>query len=178
MEKEVKGIEYTMSAAKANVYALIFVIPVVLVTLVPFWAIWGAVSKGAFSLEMILALVVAVVIHELIHGLYWAKCAKGGFKSIKFGIIWHAITPYCHCKEALKVSDYRVGALLPTIILGFIPTILAWITGNYFLLMFGGLLILGGSGDFLVVWMMRKLKGDEMIKDHPHKVGFYIPEEE
>lgn len=171
-----------MSVGKGNVLALIFVIPIILVSLIPYVSLWDMEQtksvSGIRTGSLMVAFLVGIIIHELIHGLYWGVFAKEGFRSIKFGVIWKALTPYCHCKEALKVKHYRIGILLPTIILGFLPIILSWITGRYELLIFGIFLTIGGGGDFLIVWMMRKLKKEEMIKDHPYKLGFYIPEEE
>lgn len=180
MEKKVNGIEYTMTAAKANIMVLFFVFPILLISVLPYFAIWGVseiMHTNLGEVVFIAALLAGIVVHELIHGLCWGVFAQAGFKSIKFGIIWQALTPYCHCKEVLTVSQYRIGALMPTIILGILPVIFSWITGNYLLLMFGIFLTVGGSGDLLVVWMTRKLNKTKKIKDHPFKVGFYIPGE-
>lgn len=178
METEIKGKEYTLSAAKANAQALYFILPILAVSLIPYFLIHGAPGMSIGTISLLPAFLIGIVVHELIHGLCWGLFAKSGFKSIRFGVIWSALTPYCHCKEALTIRQYRIGGLMPTVVLGFIPVIYAWITGNNFALIFGTLLTIGGSGDFIILWMMRKLPADLKVKDHPSKCGFYLPEEE
>ena len=68
---------------------------------------------------------VLIVVHELIHGITWAIYAKDGFKSIGFGFSLKAFCPYCTCTEPLKKSAYIVGAMMPTVILGFVPCVVS-----------------------------------------------------
>ena len=96
-------------------------------------------------------LIFGIVLHELIHGITWAKFAKAGFKSIKFGILKEMLTPYCHCKEPLKVKHYIFGAITPAIITGIIPAITAIFTGNLWLLIFGMLFTMAAAGDFMII---------------------------
>ena len=57
--------------------------------------------------------------------------------NMKFGVIWKMLTPYCHCKEPLKVGQYILGGVMPAVILGIIPCIIAIIIGHFGLLLFG-----------------------------------------
>jgi hypothetical protein len=40
---------------------------------------------------VLIALTIGIM-HELIHGITWAKYTKDGFKSIRFGVLWKFLT--------------------------------------------------------------------------------------
>ena len=84
------------------------------------------------------------------------------------------LTPYCHRKEPLNVSQYMIGAIMPAIILGFIPLILAIFIGNLGLLIFGMFFTLAAGGDFLIINLIRKENKDDLVQDHPSEAGCYI----
>lgn len=124
------------------------------------------------------ALIVGIVVHELIHGLTWAMYAKTGFKSISFGVMWKMLTPYCHCSEPLKVSHYSIGALMPLIVLGILPSIAAICLKSLFWLTMGVIFIAAAAGDIMIVWNLRKEKPENMVLDHPTEAGYLVYEEE
>ena len=124
---------------------------------------------------MILGIIMlGIVIHELIHGITWACFAKDGYKSIKFGVLWKMLTPYCPCKEPLNVRQYIIGAFTPAIILGFMPSLIAIIVGNLGLLIFGIFFTMAAGGDFLIINLIRKENKDDLVQDHPSEAGCYI----
>lgn len=124
------------------------------------------------------ALIVGIVVHELIHGLTWAMYAKTGFKSISFGVMWKMLTPYCQCSEPLKVSHYSIGALMPLIVLGILPSIAAICLKSLFWLTMGVIFIAAAAGDIMVVWRLRKENPENMVLDHPSEAGYLVYEEE
>ena len=124
------------------------------------------------------ALIVGIVVHELIHGLTWAMYAKTGFKSISFGVMWKMLTPYCHCSEPLKISHYSIGALMPLIVLGILPSIAAICLKSLFWLTMGVIFIAAAAGDIMIVWNLRKEKPENMVLDHPTEAGYLVYEEE
>ena len=118
-------------------------------------------------------LIVGAVIHELLHGITWGYFAKNKMKSIKFGVKWQYITPYCHCKEPLKVKHYWIGGAMPLIVMGIIPAIVAIAIGNSFLLHFGIFFSWAAGGDIISLFMLRKLDRNSYVSDHPTEMGFY-----
>jgi hypothetical protein len=180
-KEKYKKEKMTINVYWANIVGVLIFIPTILIFGLPFYFMW----KSEFQLEnflpsvwsaliVVLALILGIIAHELIHGIMWARFAKNGFKSIKFGIMWKMITPYCHCKEPLKVSHYVIGAIMPAILLGFIPAILAVIIGNSGLLFLGIFFTVAACGDFLVKYSLRKESKDTLVEDHPSEVGFYV----
>ena len=115
-----------------------------------------------------------IAVHELIHGIAWAIFAKNGFKSMKFGVMWKLLTPYCHCKDALKVKEYIFGAIAPAILLGILPAIVAIFNGSISLLIFGMFFTMAACGDFLIINLIRKENWDDLVEDHPTEAGCYI----
>lgn len=124
----------------------------------------------------IIIYIILIVIHELIHGFFFAIYAKGGFKTVRFGVNWKAMIPYCSCNEVLKVQQYRIVALMPTVFLGFIPLVIGFIIGDINTIAISTFMVIGGIGDFLMLWMLRKFKKDTMVMDHPSKMGFFYNE--
>ena len=168
-----------MSAGKVNLYAMIFFIPIFLLFGLPFILIWCIetvkAGKNDFINEyFLLILLSGIIVHELLHGIIWAKYANNGFKSIKFGVKWKVLTVYCHCKEPLQVKYYSLGGVLPGIVLGIIPSLIALVTGNSLLIVFGILFTWAACGDMFILWKLRKLDSETYISDHPSKIGFYI----
>ena len=171
----------TISLLWANIFSLLLLIPVTLIYALPFYWIWGnemqfreLVHTFANNIWIVfLCLLLGVIAHELIHGMVFAKYAKNGFKSIKFGIM-KMMTPYCHCKEPLRVNQFIIGGLMPSIILGLIPAILAIVLGNMGLLLFGIFFTVSGAGDFLFAYALRNEKSYYFVEDHPSEAAFYI----
>ena len=182
-----------MGAGKANIYALVFLIPIIIILAIPYYYIW----PEQFTIEKIkgyldarnawtfidiaigmVILLISIITHELLHGLGWCRHTKNGWKSIKFGMNWKFFTPYCHCYEPLALNNYRFGSVLPAIILGVIPSIIAIITGNPGLMVYGFFFTFAASGDFLILWLLRKEKSNVLIQDHPDKIGCNVLQEE
>jgi hypothetical protein len=173
--------EFAVSFLKANLFSILLLIPIILLFELPYFLIWGNNFTEHFRtyltfpqmmLALIVCLVLGIIAHELIHGIVFAKYAKNGFKSIKFGIA--KFTPYCHCKEPLLLKHYLIGGLMPTIILGIIPFIISIITGSVELNLFGFIFTLSGAGDLLIFWLLRKENKNSWIEDQPDKCGCYI----
>jgi len=174
---------------KASFYAIFTIIPIVILYGIPFFLVWrNTFSKTAlrnFIVEnnhgiwgnlsfILLILTIGIIIHELIHGITWAIYTENGFKSIKFGVLWKMLTPYCHCEEPLKVKHYIIGAIMPVIILGFLPYVYSLFTGNVFWLFFSIFFTIAAVGDLMIINLVRKEKMNSLVLDHPSEVGCYI----
>ncbi len=176
----------TIDLGKANGYALLSLIPIAIVNFAGYYLVWGEIIsisklKGIHPLLVmgycflyIVVMILGIVVHELIHGATWAIFTKKGFKSMKFGILKEYLTPYCHCKEPLKVRAYSIGAIMPAIILGFIPSILAIWTGSLGMLLFGIFFTVSAMGDFMIIYLIHKEDKNTWVQDHPSEAGYYL----
>lgn len=166
--------EYTMGFGTANLLAVILAIPILAINLIPFVLIWDydtfKTGKDIFMDYFLIIIAGGIIIHELLHGLTWGYFAANGMKSIKFGIKW--LTPYCHCKEPLKVKHYKIGGAMPLIIMGIIPSIIGLIIGHGLILTFGIFFTWAAGGDIIALYMLRKLDNNIYVSDHPEKMGF------
>lgn len=166
----------TISIVKANKVALLITIGAALLFGMPFYLIWrhGITLSLKQNLLFIVLFLVGIVVHELIHGFFFGLFAPGGFRSIRFGIMWKYLTPYCHCKEPLRIRHYFIGALMPAILLGFVPAVVSLFTGNDLWLVLGIIFIGAAAGDFMVVWILKKEDKNVYVQDHPSEAGCYV----
>ena len=180
----------TINLIWANVFGILIIIPIVLLYGLPYYLIWGSeitrqsfkdtlldaspVNIGIGTLLFFLILTAGMILHELIHGLTWARYTEKGLKSMKFGILWTMLTPYCHCKEPLKVRQYILGAITPAIFLGLIPAVISILIGSLGLLVFGIFFTMAAGGDFLIINLLRKEKMDNLVQDHPSEAGCFV----
>lgn len=183
LEKEKRTISY----AKVNLYALLLGIPISLFYGIPYYLIWG-VSPDSFVLNrgidkesdlfaafpLFLVLVLGMFAIVLLHALFAAMFSKRGIKSIKFGMKWKWLTPYCYCEELLTVRQYEIISIMPTILLGIIPGILSIIIGSLDLFVCGIAFTIGASGGFMILYMLRKEKADEYVQDLSSEPGCYV----
>jgi hypothetical protein len=183
--------EYTLSGRQANLYGLLFAIPVLLLAGIPYIFIWSEAGYGwpdsllsvvrlnraniQWAIDakwwLFLLLLAGIVLHELIHGICIAAAARGGWKSVSFGFNAKAVAPYAHCKEPLRPAAYRLSLVMPGLLLGDTLILTGWFTGNILFLFFGILFSWAASGDITVLWLSRNITGG-MLQDHPDKIGF------
>jgi hypothetical protein len=181
--------EITIAGKSANTKAFYLMLPLIIMTLTPFYLIWidqltmEAVRSfiestkswhGYGTALIILVFIAGIIAHEFIHGVTWALYAKRGIRSINFGIVWKELTPYSHCKEVMKVRYYRIGIVMPAIILGFLPTLVSYLTGNFWFAIFGALFTAAAAGDFMILNMIKNERDNDLVRDHPEKIGYYI----
>ena len=176
-----KGRKVAIDIVKANIFAVAIMIVAAIVLLVPFFLIWAGrkpmmemLGSGTQWIVAFVAMFIGIVVHELIHGITWACYAPSGWKSISFGVMWKLLTPYCHCDEPMHIPGYMMGAMMPCVILGVIPSIVAMFIGNLPLLAWGILFIAAAAGDIWMTWLLTKENPKSMVLDHPSEAGFYV----
>ncbi|APD06911.1 hypothetical protein UJ101_01392 [Flavobacteriaceae bacterium UJ101] len=174
----------TISILKMNVIAMLFA-PVFLFLIMYLYKLMeGKVEipellGEQFSLFIILCVIVLLLsffIHELIHAYFFSIYAFGGRKSVEIGFKWKKLLPYAFCKEALTRNQSLIAILMPSIILGFIPMVIAFSIDSFLLLCYSIIMVIGSLGDFIIIFLLlgisrnSKIKGDETLK------GFYVIE--
>lgn len=171
----------TINLMKANLVALQYFAFFAVIFRLPYYFIWGLNLSELKSENVIfrafvplIALVIGITVHELIHGVFFAKYAEKGFKSIKFGILWKTLTPYCHCKEPLKIKEYIIALLAPLLFLGIFPAIIGLFVGSFSLVAFGIFFSGAAAGDLMIYQLIRKENREDYVQDHPSEAGYYI----
>jgi hypothetical protein len=184
--EELEKVKLTVNIVWANIFGLILLSPTIAIFGIPYYVIWEneifpALMKSylitnppMLMLSIVVAVFLGVVTHELLHGITWARFTKKGFKSIEFGFIFKMLTPYCHCKEPLLIKHYILGAIMPAIVLGIIPSIVSILIGSLGMLLFGIFFTIAACGDFLCINMLLKENMNDWVEDHPTEAGCFV----
>lgn len=172
----------TIGIVKANLFVLLLAIPVVAIGVLLFqWKNPMSLLRPSpqESLLLVALFVVLIVVHELIHGLTWSLYSEHHFKDIEFGFMKEFLTPYCTCTVPLSKGHYIMGALMPCIILGILPTALGILLGSQLLFWIGIVMILSAGGDMMIVTKILTFKPQSeskeiLVYDHPTEAGSVI----
>ena len=174
-----KAQEVTLSVVRANVYALLWLIPFAVLFIALFVMMghrfhWDP-EEFASLLLFAAAMMISIFVHEELHGLTWGMFASQHFKSIEFGFIKEMATPYCSCTEPLRRGSYLLGAFMPCLLLGLVPCVAAVFSRQVFMLAFGLIMIGGAGGDLTIMLKMltfKENKREVLYLDHPTECGF------
>jgi hypothetical protein len=167
----------------ATIFSLFVLIFSVIIFGIPYYFIWAYNSEiklfpilidTMHRIIFICICIFGLFLHELIHGLFFGIFAKDGFKSIKIYFEKNVFTFICYCQNELKIKHFRIGTIMPLIIIGIIPTILAIIIGNTPLLIFGILYISASGGDILIIKRIFNKNKNDLILCRKGEVGFNI----
>ena len=178
--------DLTIGVVKANLLALIVMLPfavlsgAVVLSRVSFLSMAELMSPFDFLLFLLVMLLLTAV-HEGIHALTCAMFAKDHWKSIRFGVIWKALTPYCTCLRPAKRGQYILGAAMPTLVLGIGLTAAAALTGVFWVFILAIAMIFGGGGDFTIILkiLLHRQRGKEAVYyDHPYECGVVVFEKD
>ena len=122
-------------------------------------------------------LFVSVLAHEGIHGLAWKLSnIRNPDIRIQFGFSWKACAFFARAIGSMPIRSYIFGAGAPGVLLGILPVAVGLLTGYIPLTIFGSLNIAGAGGDFIVLWLTRKVSKNSWVIDHPTRLGFMIIE--
>jgi hypothetical protein len=170
--------DLSISMAQANIVVLFLSIPVVILQFAMFLLLHGTERlRPTWSTAfLIVAVLLGIVVHELIHGIGWSIFGRKPFSAIKFGFQWRTLTPYAHLKEPVEVNAYRLGAFLPGFILGILTYGLSLVFGNGDLFWFSLVHTSAAGGDWLILWLIRNVKAGMHVEDHPTNAGCYVLE--
>lgn len=165
----------------ANVMAIVSTAPVIVLLFIFYFLfkredMETEIHFNSFFIFYLIFLLL-IVVHELIHGFVWGLFAENHYKDISFGVIWSMLTPYCCCSTTLKKYQYLIGGMMPTIILGILPSVYGLITGNFPVFVIGLFMILGGGADLVICIKMLFYKSEckeILFMDHPYECGFVI----
>lgn len=169
--------DLSISMARANVIVLFTSIHVALLQFLIFLMLHGMDNLATtWGSALLIAVVLGVVVHELIHGISWVIFGHKPFSAIKFGFQLKTFTPYAHLKEPVEVNAYRIGGFMPGFVLGILPYILSLVLGDGNLLWFSLVHTAAAGGDWLILWLMRNVKTGMLVEDHPTNAGCYVLE--
>ncbi|MDF9800412.1 hypothetical protein OKW21_005675 [Catalinimonas alkaloidigena] len=174
-----KAVDMSVPTARIQLLVLPYVAGSFLFA-IPFLTLWGwrefaYAWQGMFANWWVLpAILLGVLLHELIHAITWKQLAGLGWKEMKLGLQWRTLTPYAHAKKPMQITPYRWGALMPALLLGFLPYGISLFTGNGWLFAYGMLFIVAAAGDFWILAVLRKVPKGSWVADHPENAGCIV----
>lgn len=110
-------------------------------------------------------------------GLRYLAGAKPEY--LKMGLFWaRGGAVYAKCMAAVPARGYRWSALLPCLLLGWLPWGMALACGSLWAYSAASVMAAGTMGDILVLWRLRGLPKGSWVQDSPFAPGcdVYIPE--
>jgi hypothetical protein len=170
----------SVSMLSANLLVVLAAGPIVAALAWAYMARWGgpSLARGVYTLlkpaVFIALLVTGALVHELIHALAWSIFARRPLSAIRIGIQWRSVAPYAHPRDPMPVGAYRAGAIMPAIVLGLVPAGVAIALGEPLLMAWSLLFVLAAGGDFVVLWLIRRLPRDRLVQDHPTRAGCQV----
>lgn len=173
--------DLSISTVKANFYSIFISVPIFTLFTISYLILWGkknffdgieTISENYFY--FLVMLIIGLLLHELLHGLSWAYFGQKSLHDIQFGFQLKTLIPYAYCKVPLNIKAYRIGIAIPGIVLGLFPAIIGLVTGIIWTTILGLFFILAATGDILLLWITRKIKVNNLVKDHPKRVGCYV----
>ena len=172
--------ELTISVVKANIFAVVLLIPLAILGLGLFLVknngFHGSFAAGSYLLFLVV-FAVLIVVHELIHGVCWAIFAEHHMKDIEFGFMKQYLTPYCTCRVPLTRNQYILGGVMPLIVLGVVPMIAGILAGSLPTLLLGIIMADAAAGDIMVIRNILRYKSraeSVVYIDHPTQAGGVI----
>ena len=165
----------TISMLVANLMAIGMFVVIGAVLGIAFYSIHGSRELDSWNdmlLWFVLLMVLGIAVHELIHGITWLILTHNSFRHLSFGFLPGGV--YCHIDVPMTKRQYVIGAMMPLLLLGILPTLVAFFNGSLLWLLLGIVFIVSAAGDMMIVWVIRKEPADVLVYDHPSEAGCYI----
>lgn len=166
------GVEVKLTAKSVNIMGIVIFIILFLTGSAAFVYIWDEFSAynigyylgnyiGVGALKFLLLVTVYLIAYTVIQGtvLYWF----GGkdWKAFRWVSDWKGVG--LHWSHPIALKYYRVVLLLPGILLGVLPTIHGFCTGNASVFYIGLFGILAASGDTVFWHKLRPFDDEDLL---------------
>ena len=115
--------------------------------------------------------VVLLPLHEALHAVGLLVFANVPRCHIRFGVMWRALMPYCHCTVPISVGAYRCMALLPLWVTGALSIASLLVFPADCLGAFAGIAVAACVGDVWMVCRLRAFDDTLLVHDSPSEIG-------
>jgi hypothetical protein len=155
-----------------NVVAVVVCLPVCAATLILARVLphhvkpapWHALAAGLW-------LILLIFVHEGLHAIALMHFSKLPRHTFKFGILWKALTPYCHCTVPVNIQAYRRMGFFPLYVTGSASLLLLLIYPADVVGLMTGLTWAVCIGDVWLMLKLRKFPDQVLVQDHPSEIG-------
>lgn len=172
MHAQSKIAEVRVSKLAANVVGtvvtiLLCVAGITLAQMLPHhveFAAWHAITA-------LVCFLILLPVHEALHAVGLLLFARVQWRHIRFGVMWRALIPYCHCTVPISVCAYRRMALLPLWVTGSLSVALLLIVPVDCFGAFAGIALATCVGDIWIVSKLRYFADALLVQDSPAEIG-------
>jgi hypothetical protein len=117
------------------------------------------------------SIMVLLPIHEALHALGLVRFGGVSWRHIRFGIMWRALMPYCHCTIPVSLRAYRRMGSLPLLVTGLLSVSCLLIFPSDWLGLFAGVTLGSCIGDVWLLVRLRRFDGALLVQDSPTEIG-------
>ncbi|HRD74629.1 MAG TPA: DUF3267 domain-containing protein [Hyphomicrobiaceae bacterium] len=168
----------SVSFAMANLAGLLGILPITALLGWVFSVVWTfdrlVLGAALGPLTFLAVFLVGIIAHELLHGVTWTLLARQPRRVVRYGFKWTTLSPYANALVPLPARDYRIGIMMPGVVLGLLPAFVAIATGHGALMSVAILMTIAAGGDLLVLWLLRGKAAQSLVLDHPSRVGCLV----
>lgn len=170
--------ERTIGPQAAMMIAFATIPAALLLLFIPYQLRWGLLAPQPppgqglwFLFGLLLLLAAGLFIHEVAHlaGYWLFGRVPLGVLRLRFGGV--ALAPQVHCPVVIPAGAYRLMLILPALLLGVLPGLLAIFAGWWVLLVWSMWQLVAAGGDVACLWALRGLPGDAPVLAHPNRLG-------
>jgi hypothetical protein len=139
-------------------------------------ALWGIESMAVVfrhplaGIALLVSYPLGILVHEWLHALGFAGFGGASWKMIRIGVF--RLTAFCQCDMPVFAPSFRAAIVLPGLLLGILPVVIALIFGFGWWLLFGALMASAALGDVLILWALRNVPRRGKIVYRP-RIGRY-----
>ena len=121
--------------------------------------------------QYVLFIVLATVVHELLHARAIVRWGGVPFGAVKFGFHWKALMPYFHCREPVEMAAYRTATLFPLYVTGPVSILVLLAYPSIWVAAGAGVAIAACTGDVWTFLKLRRFDKRSFVMDHPSEIG-------
>ncbi|MEQ8675812.1 MAG: DUF3267 domain-containing protein [Aggregatilineales bacterium] len=172
--------DVAMSIEEVMAHGTTLAIILMILPLIPYFLIYTSehfVDTTFTTLNLALAvpaILVAIIAHEFVHAITWVIFGGFSWRFMSFGIDRKTLSPYAHADVPMKAFAYRIGAAMPGLLTGIVPAIIALFIGHGALMLLSSFMISAAVGDVYVLWIIKNVPAETLVRDHPTKAGCLV----
>jgi hypothetical protein len=123
------------------------------------------------GVALLVAFVLLMPVHEGLHAVGLLLFGRVQRQEIRFGVMWHALMPYCHCTVPIPLHAYRRMALLPLWVTGSFSTAALLLYPADAFGIFAGVAVAACVGDVWMIARLRSFSDSLLVQDSPSAIG-------
>ncbi|MFI3228664.1 MAG: DUF3267 domain-containing protein [Bacillota bacterium] len=168
-------VKETIDIRRAMVLTIVMLLVAVIVACaIKFTCFDSGLSLGIWDIFVAcIAYCILIFLHEIVHAMFFIIFGSR-LKDLKFGIAKNMTAVYCHSSKEVKVWQYIVILVMPTLVLGIVPMIFAVMYWGYAYVILFALVFSGGAGDFMMIAKAIKYPKYAKIYDDPNEPAFTV----